>query len=275
MLELEHEFRAVDVHARLDPDEEAATARGRHVSADKLEREMHQAGVVSAVVSPGPRPEGQGYLRANNAVARLSVDRPFHAFARLNGPRDPRSTAVSRLRNATASPADHHTALAEVEQYAYDDRFHGFTLAPARDGLPSEAVLDELASVGAPVLVHAGVDFPPAAVADHLLGRSLPVVVASFGAAPLNRDLMRESLRLLSVHDDLHLDTCAVRYRDVLERGLLEHPDRIVFGSGAPAVHPNVGVMELLTLDVPADAMRRALARNPARLVPALGPPEH
>ncbi|MFB6127618.1 MAG: amidohydrolase family protein [Halolamina sp.] len=272
MLELEHEFRATDIHARLDPDEEAAAARGRNVTADKLEREMHQAGVVSAVVSPGPRPKDEGYIRANNAVARLSVDRPFHAFARLNGPRDPGSTAVSRLRNATASPADHHTAPEEVEQYAYDDRFHGFTLAPAYDGLPDGAVLDELESVGAPVLVHAGINFPPSAVADHLLGYSFPVVLAAFGGDPLNRDLMQESLRLLSVHDDLYLDTCAVRYRDVLERGLLEHPDRIVFGSGAPGVHPNVAVMELLTLDVSADAMRRAFAKNPARLVDALGP---
>ena len=59
------------------------------------------------------------------------------------------------------------------------------------------------------------------------------------------------------------------RDRDLLERGLREHPDRIVFGSTAPQSHPNVGVMELLTLDVPEDAMRRAFSHNPARVLPA------
>jgi hypothetical protein len=51
---------------------------------------------------------------------------------------------------------------------------------------------------------------------------------------------------------------------------LLEHPDRVLFGSSVPAVHPNVAVMELLTLDVSADALRRAFDRNPSRVVPGL-----
>ena len=83
MLELEHGFRVVDVHARLDPDDGAVVAsRGRDITPERLQREMHQAGVVQSAVAPGPRPAGEGYLRANNAVARLSVDRPFRAMAR-------------------------------------------------------------------------------------------------------------------------------------------------------------------------------------------------
>ncbi len=53
MLELEHRFCVVDVHSRL-PVEEPVTARGRAISPEKLEREMHQAGVVVTVVFPGP-----------------------------------------------------------------------------------------------------------------------------------------------------------------------------------------------------------------------------
>ncbi|MFC6736231.1 amidohydrolase, partial [Halolamina salina] len=48
MLELEHGFRVADVHTRLDPDEEAVAVRGRQVSPERLEREMHQAGVERA-----------------------------------------------------------------------------------------------------------------------------------------------------------------------------------------------------------------------------------
>lgn len=271
MLELEHGFRVADVHTRLDPDEEAVAVRGRQVSPERLEREMHQAGVERAAASPGRTPRGEGYLRANNAVARLSVDRPILAFARLGGPRSVHRL-VGPLINPVVRPKSHHTTAGDVEQYAYDDRYHGFTLDPAHDGLPTEAVLDELASVGDPVLVHGGEQFPPDAVADTLLDRGFPVVLTSFGGDPLNEALMDDALSLLADHDHLYLDTAYVPDRDVLERGLLEHPDRILFGSGAPSVHPNVGVMAILTLDVPEDAMRRAFTKNPARVVPGLLP---
>ena len=270
MLELEHGFRVVDVHARLDPDEDAVAVRGRDISPERLEREMHQAGVVRAVVSPGPRPAGEGYLRANNAVARLSVDRPFLAFARLNGPRDASGSVRGRLHNVAARPEPHHATPGDVEQYAYDDRFHGYTLEPARDGLPTEETLEALAAVGDPVLVHADERFPPTAVAEAVLDREFPVVLSSVGGYPMRRRLLREGLSLLAEHDDLYLDTAFVWSRDALETGLLEHPDRIVFGSGAPDSHPNVGVMEVLTLDVPEDAMHKAFTRNPERVVPGL-----
>lgn len=271
MLELEHGFRVVDVHTRLDPDEEAVAVRGRQVSPERLEREMHQAGVERAAASPGRTPRGEGYLRANNAVARLSVDRPLLAFARLSGPRSVHPLA-GPVWNTVARPRSHHTTAGDVEQYAYDDRYHGFTLDPAHDGLPEESVLAELASVGDPVVVHGGEQFPPSAVADTLLDRGFPVVLTSFGGYPLNEELMDAALGLLEAYDDLYLDTAYVPDRDILERGLLEHPDRILFGSGAPSVHPNVGVMEILTLDVPEDAMRRAFTKNPARVVPGLLP---
>ncbi|MFC6725898.1 amidohydrolase family protein, partial [Halobium palmae] len=144
----------------------------------------------------------------------------------------------------------------------------------ATDGLPEADVLDQLDDVGAPVFVHAGHGFPPAAVAETLLRFDFPVVLRSFGGYPLDRELMVVALDLLDDYDHLYLDTCAVRYRGVLERGLLEHPDRVLFGSGAPDVHPDVAVMELLTLDVPEDAMRKAFSKNPSRVVPALGTAE-
>jgi predicted TIM-barrel fold metal-dependent hydrolase len=277
MLELNHGFRVVDLHAHLDPsDEEEVASRGRETTPEALERELHQAGVVRAVVSPSPgsHPSGGGYLRANNAVARLSVDRPFLAFARIDGPRDPSSRASARLRNLTASREPHHADPEDIEQYAYDDRFHGFTLAPSTDGLPDEETLDQLEDVGLPVVVDGGREFPPSAVAETLLEREIPVVLSSFGGYPLDRDLMLEAIDLLGQYDRLYLDTRNVRFRSILERALLEHPDRVLFGSGAPEAHPSVGVMEILTLDVSEDAMRRAFSVNPSRVVPGLAPGE-
>lgn len=273
MLELEHGFRVVDVNARLTPDSGPAFRdRGRPVSPERLEREMHQAGIVRAVVSPNPRPE-TSYVQANNGVARLSVGRPFVAFARINGCRSIGDDTRSRIRNAISRRQGYHTEPEDVEQYAYDDRFHGFTLDPEIDGLPDEAVLAELESVGLPVVVAGGVDAPPAALTDTLLDRSFPLIVGHFGGHPLQRSLMDEMIDRLDDYDDCYVDTSLVRYRDQLERALREHPDRVVFGSGAPASHPNVAIMEILTLDVSADKLRRAFSKNASRVVAALASP--
>lgn len=264
MLELEHGFRVVDIHATLDPSDDAVR-RGRAIQPERLERELHQAGIVHAVVSPGGR-DG-GYVAANNTVARLCVERPFVAFARLSGPRDP----SSRLRTLAARRRDGHATPEEVEQYAYDDRFHGFVLDPVLDGLPDVDVLEALAEVNLPTLVVGGRGFPPDRVAETILGYEFPTVLAHFGGYPLARELMYGAIDLLESHEHLHLETSAVRYREVLERAIKEHPDRVLFGSGAPAVHPSVAVMELLTLSVPEDEMRRAFTVNPSRVVEALG----
>jgi len=268
MLELEHGFRVVDVHVELEPDD---ARRPRDAGApEQVEREMHQAGVVRALVFPGSR-DG-GYLKANNAVARVSVGRSFVALARINGARDAGAGPGSRIRNLTASREDHHTSPADVEQYAYDDRFVGFKLHPRVDGLPDEAVLEELESVGLPVVTHGGRGFPPASIAETLLEYDFPLVVSHFGGYPLQGELMDEAIDLLDSYDDYYLDTSFVRLRDPLERAVIEHPDRVLFGSGAPASHPNVAIMEILTLDVPEDAMRKVFTNNPERVIEELAP---
>lgn len=265
MLELEHGFGVADVNAELDPS-------GGESASDTLRREFHQAGIARAAVAPTVTPAGEGYMQANNAVARMAVDRPFVPVARLNGPRDPGEGATSRLRNMAATLEGHHTDATDVEQYAYGDRFAAFRLDPARDGLPTDDALQIVGDAGLPVFVDAGRQFPPTAAADALSGYAFPVVLSSFGGFPLDRGLMNDAIDLLDDHDDLFLDTAAVRYRDVLERGVLEHPDRVLFGSGTPDVHPDVAVMETLTLDVSEDLMRRVFEKNPARVLPALAP---
>ena len=268
MLELEHGFRVVDTHLELEPDESRRPSDSG--DPEQVERELHQAGVVRALVFPGER-EGE-YLKANNAVARMSVGRPFVAMARINGSRDPGKSAGSRLRNLTASRKDHHTSPEDIEQYAYDDRFAGFKLQPAVDGLPDEEVLEELAERGLPVLTYGGHGFPPSAIEESLLSYDFPLVISHFGGHPLDEAMMSDAIDLLSSYDSCYLDTTFVRKRDPLERAVMEHPDRVVFGSGAPASHPNVAIMEILTLNVPEDAMKKVFSKNAARVVEELAP---
>ncbi|QSG07343.1 amidohydrolase family protein [Halapricum desulfuricans] len=269
MLELEHEFRIVDVNARLEPDVERRPREGTG-GPERLEREMHQAGIVRSVVYPPGR--DRNYLKANNAVARMSVGRPFVPLARLTGALDPGTGTGSKLRNLAARRTEDYTAPEDVERYAYDDRFAGFVVHPARDGLPDDEVLATLAEVELPVLVHAGTAFPPESVADTLLAEGITTVVASFGGYPLDQDAMERAIDLLASWDDCYLDTSSVRFRDPLERALMEHPDRVLFGSSAPSAHPNVAVMEVLTLDVSQDAMRKAFSNNAGRVLDELAP---
>lgn len=269
MLELEHGFRVVDVHARLEPDESRRPRDGIG-DPERLEREMHQAGIVRAVVYPANREDG--YLKVNNAVARMSVGRPLVAFARINGAREAGDSAGSRLKNLAARRGEDHTSPEEIEQYAYDDRFVGFKLHPSEDGLPDDEVLAELEAVGKPVLVHGGLDVPPAAIERHLLEYDLPFILGHFASYPLQRDLMHEAIDLLDSYENCYLDTSVVRYRNPLERAIIEHPDRVLFGSGAPNLHPNVAVMEILTLDVPEDSMKKVFSKNVVRVVEELAP---
>jgi predicted TIM-barrel fold metal-dependent hydrolase len=268
MLELEHGFRVVDTHVKLEPDE-VRRPRGTG-DAEQIEREMQQAAIVQSLVFPGER-EGS-YLKANNAVARMSVDRPFRAVARLNGTRDPGTGASSRLRNVARRRSEEHTSPEDIEQYAYEDRFVGFLTDPAADGLPDSGVLAELEAVDLPVITYGGRGFEPETIEETLLEYDFPLIIAHCGGYPLDAGLMSRTIDLLDRHESCFVDTSFVHLRDPLERVLMEHPDRVLFGSGAPAVHPDVAVMEILTLDVPEDAMIKAFSKNASRVVEELAP---
>jgi len=263
MLELEHGFRIVDVHVELEP---AETRRPRGIGGpEQIEREMRQAGIVASLAFAGQRDDE--YLKANNAVARMAVERPMQALARINGLRDPGQSAGARLRNVARRRGDHHTSPDDIEQYGYEDRFVGFMLNPATDGLPEAPVLERLEEVGLPVVTYGGREFPPETIEETLLEYDFPLVVSHFGGYPLAKPLMAEAIDMLERHEDCFLDTSFVRLRDPLERAIMEHPDRVLFGSGAPAAHPSVAVMEILTLDVPEDAMRKVFSKNATRLL--------
>ncbi len=268
MLELEHGFRIVDVYTQLPPNNDDGPVT---ITPDRLELEMHQAGITKTVVFPPATSDG-GYVAANNGVARHSVDRPFVATARINGSQQADSTTTGRLRNAISQRKDHHTSPEDVERYAYDDRFHGFVLDPSVDGYPDGEVCAVLDDVGLPVIVSGGVDATPGTLEDMLLGRSFPVIIAHFGGHPLARSLMHETIDLLDSYDDCYVETSFVTYRRILERALLEHPDRVLFGSGTPDRHPNVALMEILTLDVSEDKLWRAFSKNACRMIDALKP---
>lgn len=268
MLELEHGFRVVDTHVELEPDQ---TRRPRGIGdAEQIEREMQQAGIVESLVFPGER-DGS-YLKANNAVARMAVDRSFVAAARINGPRHHGAGIESRLRNVARTPGEEHTTPDDIEKYAYEDRFVGFIMDPVADGLPEAAVLEELERADLPVITYGGRGFGPETIEQTLLAYDFPLIIAHCGGYPLEESLMSRTIDLLGRHENCFVDTSFVRLRDPLERALMEHPSCVLFGSGAPSAHPNVAIMEILTLDVPEDAMKKVFSKNTSRIIGELAP---
>ena len=262
MLELEHGFRILDGHVELEPD---GARRPRGIGdPEQIEREMQQAGIVQSLAFAGQRDES--YLKANNAVARMAVERPMRALARINGVRDPGNSPSARLRNVARRRSEKHTSPEDVEQYGYEDRFVGFMLDPSADGLPENEVLQRLEDVGLPVLTYGGQGFRPETIEETLLAYNFPLVISHFGGYPLSEHLIARTIDMLERHKGCFVDTSFVRLRDPLERAVMEHPDRVLFGSGAPAAHPSVAVMEILTLDVPEDAMRKVFSKNAARV---------
>ncbi|ERG88273.1 MAG: putative metal-dependent hydrolase, partial [halophilic archaeon J07HX5] len=210
MLELEHGFRAIDAHIELEPDQ---TQRQPDASGpEEIERELRQAGVVRGFAFPAARSvehlqANDGYLQANNAVARIAVDRSFRAIARVAGTRDPGAGPGTRLRNLGRSREDWQTTPDDIEQYAYEDRFVGFMIDPAADGLPQQAVLEQLAAVGRPVVTYGGRGFPPERIESTLLEYDFPLVIAHFGGYAMDRELIEAAIRLLNRHEQCFLDT--------------------------------------------------------------------
>jgi len=274
VLELEHEFRIVDAHLTVEPDETRRPRDSGHP--EQIEREMHQAGLVGGLAVPATREDpsdpADAYVRANNAVARVAVDRPFRAAARIAGSRRPGTDLPSKVRNLTRRGSGAATTPEDVEEYAYEDRFVAFALDPVADGFPEAAVLEALAAVDLPLLTYGGEGFGPSTIEETLLDYDFPLVVAHCGGYPLKESLANETIDLLDRYEDCYVETSFVRFRDPLERAIMEHPDRVLFGSGAPTSHPSVAVMEILTLDVPADAMERVFSKNVERVLPSLAP---
>lgn len=116
-------------------------------------------------------------------------------------------------------------------------------------------MLEAVDAAELPVLTYGGRGFPPAAIERTLLPYEFPLVIAHLGGYPLDETLTAAAIDLLGAHENCYLDTSFVRRRDPLERAITEHPDRVLFGSGASAAHPNVAVMEILTPDVPENAV--------------------
>lgn len=227
----------VDVHVHLAAD------NGDGLPAQQWSALAAQAGIrLAGVVTPA-RPH---YSAANAALlAWAQNDQPgVRPYARLGGPVPVTTRELWQLRSVVRSrlrarPPD--VVGLDVDPVAALRLYAGVKVTPQIDGVPDAAVLSAVQELGLPLFVPAGEGCPPAAV-EALLVRHLtsPVVLCHLGSYPGSAPDLAAALDLARRHPNVHLETSAAWLAEFVTIAAREVPDQLMFGSGAPFVHPLV-----------------------------------
>ena len=137
----------------------------------------------------------------------------------------------------------------------------------AHDALPEAPVLRAARRHGIPLLVDV------MRKVEHAIGLAhafpeVPVIVPHLGAFVDDWHAQRRLIDALPEHPNLYADTSGVRYWDVLVRAARRAPDRLIFGSDGPFLHPGVELEKIRQLPVPRDVRRTIAGGTLAVLVP-------
>jgi uncharacterized protein len=139
----------------------------------------------------------------------------------------------------------------------------------AHDALPEAPILRAARRHGIPVLVDV------MRKVEHAIGLArafpeVPIIVPHLGAFADDWHAQRRLTDALPDHPNLFADTSGVRYWDVLVRAARRAPDRLIFGSDGPFLHPAVELEKIRQLPVTPDVRRAITGGTIERLVPAV-----
>jgi predicted TIM-barrel fold metal-dependent hydrolase len=197
-------------------------------------RRARAAGIDRTVIMPTFPADS---IRANREVAAIAARRPdkFTAFAWVHPRRD-------------AGRVD------EVLDLAVADRMRGVKVH-AHDASPGRELCEAAAQRGLPVLV----DVLGRAHLIELFATEFPQVtfiVPHLGSFGDDWRAHRTVIDALARHENLYTDTSGVRRFDYLVEAVRRHPDRVIFGSDGPWLHPALELekIRLLGLDARAEA---------------------
>lgn len=259
---------------RVDPDllQPALVDTYVHLSADGgpgLPAEQwpslaQEAGVRAAAVFPPMRP---AYREANEALLAFAARTPsVMPFARLGGRVPVTSPQLWQLRSAARSRVGQRAAdlgvTADLARYA------GAMTVPHVDGIPAPELLAELGRLGLPLVVHCGEHAPVELVARELVApTSGPVILAHLGAFPASAPHLKAAIALARSHERVFLETSASWLAEFVAIAAREVPDKLLFGSGTPLMHPQVAWRHVAA-SITDDGVARAVAsENAARVL--------
>jgi SAM-dependent methyltransferase len=131
---------------------------------------------------------------------------------------------------------------------------YGLTVDMQAPERPSPAILDWVEKRQVLTLWHAASSADLAWLEANVLARySFPVLLSHFGGYPLDGSRYQACIEWLARYANMYLVTSLVFFSKYLETTIRRHPDRILLGSGFPAVAPSVARAAVLQLDLPGE----------------------
>jgi hypothetical protein len=239
----------IDFHAHMGRGPEGSTdLLQSNLPPELVVERAREAGIDRTVVFPVTYPEYSGANREiADAVAKYPDD--LIGFARLN-PNNP--TALQNLEAAAS------LRLRGLKLHHGCDRFE-------LDSAPVHDILDACAGHGWPVVFHSigVVDTLTALAAAH------PQTTIVFGhmGGLWSWKAARACMTAAEEHENVYLETSSMLVSWMIEEAAKRVPDRVLFGSDAPAIHPKVELEKILICKLPREVEEKILGGNAARLL--------
>jgi len=213
-------------------------------------QQADEAGIDRTVVFPVTYPHDQ-YRRANEEIAGAVARYPD----RLIG-------------FARTSPGPN--AIADVIIAVNELGLKGLKLHHGCDGFaiigePVHELLKVAGELKLPVIFHS------IGVVEELIGLAIahPETNIVFGhmAGFWNWPEMRRCIHIARKLPNVYLETSATMVSSVLKEACEGVPDKVLFGSDAPALHPKVELEKIKVLHLPPEIERKVLGENARQLL--------
>lgn len=219
------------------------------ITPDRIVEMAREAGVDKTIVFPVNYPEYSGAMReVFEAVRRFPAE--LIGYARVNPENENARSVFSRA----------------IEEYG----FKGLKLHPGNDkwtvnSHQTRALMDMAREYGVPVL------FDPVVQLDDIFEiiREFPrtnFIIAHMGGFYDWRTIER-CITLAEELPHVYLDTPFAMVHVMLRRAAERIPDKLLFGTDAPAIHPAVELAKLRSLNLPKGVEDKILGGNISRLL--------
>ena len=216
---------------------------------ERIVKMAREAGVDKTIVFPVNYPEYSGAMREVHAAVQ-QFPSELIGYARVNPEND-----NARRVFSTA-----------IEEYG----FKGLKLHPGNDkwkvnSNETRALMEMARDYGIPVL------FDPVVQLDDIFGliREYPTlnfIIAHMGGF-YDWKTIERCIALVEELDNVYLDTPFAMVHVMLRRAAERIPDRLLFGTDAPAIHPAVELAKIRSLGLPKEVEDKILGRNISRLL--------
>lgn len=200
-----------------------------------------EAGVTGACALPpliAEPAEANAHILGKASVEKRVKVFPFARIPGSGGPRpvqglwQARRALRAKVLERRKQP---RTAPGSLEGYS------GVKLAPHLSGIPHETWFEEIRRLDLPMLIHSGTHSPPRWICSHLLPRTTgPILLAHLGSFPCSAECLQDAVALAAEHPRVFLETSAVGLTGFIDYAVRRVPEKILFASDMPMMHPSV-----------------------------------